>query len=63
MIGLESSGREKEWEIHIPQKVRLAILDQVQKLTAQCRACLSVAALVGREFDASLLEELGAAEQ
>jgi DNA-binding CsgD family transcriptional regulator len=62
MIGPAFSGREPEWEIHIPEKVRLAILGQVQKLTPPCRGCLSVAALSGREFDKALLEELEAVE-
>ena len=47
LISPESGGGEREWEIHIPEKVRLAILGQVQKLTAPCRVCLSVAASQG----------------
>ncbi len=39
----------------VPQKIRLAILGQVQRLSAPCLHAMSLAALAGREFDARIL--------
>jgi DNA-binding CsgD family transcriptional regulator/tetratricopeptide (TPR) repeat protein len=45
------------WEKHIPQKIRLAILGQVQRLSVPCRDVLSLAALAGREFESVILRQ------
>lgn len=45
------------WEKHIPQKIRLAILGQVQRLSSQCRDVMSLAALAGREFESVILHQ------
>jgi DNA-binding CsgD family transcriptional regulator/tetratricopeptide (TPR) repeat protein len=47
----------RAWETHIPQKVRLAILGQVQRLSPACRDAMSFAALAGREFESVILAE------
>lgn len=47
----------RAWEKHIPQKIRLAILGQVQRLSAPCRDAMSLAALAGREFESLVLRQ------
>jgi DNA-binding CsgD family transcriptional regulator/tetratricopeptide (TPR) repeat protein len=46
------------WEINIPEEVRLAILGLFRNLSPPCRNSLAVAALVGREFDSTILRDL-----
>jgi tetratricopeptide (TPR) repeat protein len=63
LLGGASEGEGRAWEIHIPEKVRMAILGRVQRLSPRCQEVLSVAALAGREFDATLLQELASEGQ
>ncbi len=58
--GLLDNGSAQDvhaWEKHIPQKIRLAILGQVQRLSAQCRDVMCMAALAGREFESLVLRQ------
>jgi DNA-binding CsgD family transcriptional regulator/tetratricopeptide (TPR) repeat protein len=54
--GTGSSARS--WETYIPPKVRLAILGLFERLSAPCRDALAAGAVVGREFESSLLREI-----
>jgi DNA-binding CsgD family transcriptional regulator/tetratricopeptide (TPR) repeat protein len=52
-------GTERStWEIHIPEKVRLAILSRIRSLSDSTQRVLALAALAGREFELALLQEL-----
>jgi DNA-binding CsgD family transcriptional regulator len=54
IAAIEDAGA---WEKHIPQKVRLAILGQVQRLSAPCQEAMFLAALAGREFESAILHQ------
>ena len=59
--GLPAAGSHTgsaELRTLIPPKVRMAILGLVHRLTARCRETVSTAALVGREFDLSVLADV-----
>jgi DNA-binding CsgD family transcriptional regulator len=47
-----------DWRTRVPDKVLLAIGGRIQRLSVSCREILSVASVIGREFDLPLLRVL-----
>lgn len=55
--GGPTPGNE-EWITLIPPKVRMVILGLIQRLSSLCRETVSTAALIGREFELSILADV-----
>jgi DNA-binding CsgD family transcriptional regulator len=57
LLNIGSARDVQAFEKHIPQKIRLAILGQVQRLSATCQEVMALAALAGREFESVVLRQ------
>jgi len=54
---LDNADDEASWELAVPQGVREMIGTQLGTLSQQCNHLLRLAAMVGREFDVSLVQK------
>jgi len=57
---LQDTGDTSSWTVAIPQSVREVVGRRLDRLSADCNAVLTVAAVVGREFGLDALERLTA---
>jgi DNA-binding CsgD family transcriptional regulator len=58
LLGSDAPSSGQQWEIHIPEKIRMAILGRFRNLSTACRDFLCVAAVTGRELDVGLLHDV-----
>src|SRR5581483_5958878 len=56
--GLARALERSEWKFSVPQGVREVIARRLDSLSRECNAILAVAAVIGREFVASVLEQV-----
>jgi DNA-binding CsgD family transcriptional regulator len=58
LLEQDAAGSHGGWETHVPDRLLLAINGRVERLSASCRELLAAAAVIGREFDLSVLQDL-----
>lgn len=57
---LDPLGDAASWRLHIPQGIKQVIRRRINPLSDECRHVLSVASVVGREFEPEVLEHVSA---
>jgi DNA-binding SARP family transcriptional activator len=63
LLGSEGSGAAIPGKLPIPDGVREAIGQRLQRQSERCRQVLTLASVVGREFDPDLLERVSGLEE
>src|SRR5205823_4205751 len=55
---LEPAPTADSWRLRVPESIREVIGRRLDRLSPECNALLSCAAVIGRDFDLPLLERL-----
>jgi DNA-binding SARP family transcriptional activator len=63
LLGSEASGGDAKATVPIPETVMEAVARRLDRRSASCRETLTLASVIGREFDPAVVEAVGGARE